>query len=494
MTETDDARPLPPGWWWVRFGDAADHRLGKMLDKRKNVGTPRPYLRNVNVRWHGFDLDDLKEMRVGDDEAEKYTVRRGDLVICEGGEPGRAAIWKRDEPVAYQKALHRARPREGVEAEYLLYMLEDAAGAGRLAEHFTGSTINHLTGRALAEVMVPLAPPNEQRRIVDRIEELFSDLDAGVQALEATRRGLDRYRQSVLKAAVEGALTSSWRAAHPDAEPASALLARVLEERRAGWEAEQLAKYEAKGKTPPKNWRSRYKPPAPPETEDLFEQLPASWTVTSFESLSSTLRSGGTPSTKNAAYYDGPIPFVKIEDVTAAGKRLRTTGASITDDGVENSAAWIVPEGALLYTIYGSYGLPTITEIAAATNQAIMAFLPAHDAVNLDYLYYYLLALYPSLASLTKGTTQKNLSAAIVRSLPVPLPPAEEQEAIVATVEERLSVVDAVAAEVERGLARAGRLRRAVLQRAFEGRLVPQEAAEGVGGAEAPGTQLTLGV
>ena len=81
-----------------------------MLDKRKNVGALRPYLRNVNVRWFGFDLSDLKEMRLMDSEVKEYSVQRGDLLICEGGEPGRCAVWDAEESLIFQKALHRARP------------------------------------------------------------------------------------------------------------------------------------------------------------------------------------------------------------------------------------------------------------------------------------------------------------------------------------------------------------------------------------------------
>lgn len=89
---------LLDGWRWAKVGDIAEHRLGKMLDKEKNKGELRPYLRNLNVRWFEFDLSDIQYMRVTDEELENITVRKGDLVVCEGGEPGRAAVWNKDEP------------------------------------------------------------------------------------------------------------------------------------------------------------------------------------------------------------------------------------------------------------------------------------------------------------------------------------------------------------------------------------------------------------
>jgi type I restriction enzyme S subunit len=94
------------GWVKRRVGDLAEHCLGKMLDKRKNKGTPKPYLRNLNVQWFDVDLSDVLEMRFEDSEYERYTAREGDLLICEGGYPGRAAIWQGNQPIHFQKAIH----------------------------------------------------------------------------------------------------------------------------------------------------------------------------------------------------------------------------------------------------------------------------------------------------------------------------------------------------------------------------------------------------
>src|SRR5690348_12494404 len=99
---------LPRGWVAARMGQIADVQLGKMLDKQKNKGQARRYLRNINVRWGSFDLSDLAEMRMSDDETQMFDVRDGDLMVCEGGEPGRAAVWKLgDKDLAFQKALMR---------------------------------------------------------------------------------------------------------------------------------------------------------------------------------------------------------------------------------------------------------------------------------------------------------------------------------------------------------------------------------------------------
>ena len=125
----------------------------------------------------------------------------------------------------------------------------------------------------LRGVRVPVAPPAEQGRVIDKLEELLSDLDAGVVELKAAQKKLKKYRQSLLKAAVDGTLTASWREAQRQAgseptETGAQLLERILAERRARWEAKQLAKFEEQGKLPPKAWQERYLKPV-----ELFPKL-----------------------------------------------------------------------------------------------------------------------------------------------------------------------------------------------------------------------------
>lgn len=171
---------LPDSWQWSRLGDVSDSRLGKMLDERKNTGVLRPYLRNANVQWGRFDLNDIKQIRLEEDELEEYSLRDGDLLVVEGGDPARCAIWDNslaDGAMVFQKALHRVRPGDGVSARYIAFVLKNGVDSGRIAELFTGSTIKHLTGEKLKDLLVPLPPTAEQNRIVNRVTELFALCD-----------------------------------------------------------------------------------------------------------------------------------------------------------------------------------------------------------------------------------------------------------------------------------------------------------------------------
>ncbi|HHC7294157.1 TPA: restriction endonuclease subunit S [Vibrio campbellii] len=137
----------------LTLGEISDSCLGKMLDKKKNRGSFHPYLANYNVRWGEFDLSDVQEMKFEDHEHERYGLEYGDLVICEGGEPGRCAIWRDNAPdMKIQKALHRLRVKSGFSHDFLFYRMLLANRTGELQKYFIGSTIKHLTGVALKQV------------------------------------------------------------------------------------------------------------------------------------------------------------------------------------------------------------------------------------------------------------------------------------------------------------------------------------------------------
>lgn len=163
-------------WEKVKLGDVSDSCLGKMLDQEKNKGEFHPYLANINVRWGNFDLDDLPQMRFEDDEQERYGLEYGDLVICEGGEPGRCAIWKNELPnMKIQKALHRVRTHKCLDYRYLYYWFLWAGKRGALEQYFTGATIKHMPGQKLKSILIDKPPIETQRRIAD-ILSAYDDL------------------------------------------------------------------------------------------------------------------------------------------------------------------------------------------------------------------------------------------------------------------------------------------------------------------------------
>jgi type I restriction enzyme, S subunit len=256
----------------------------------------------------------------------------------------------------------------------------------RLGQLDKSTTIPSLSRDDYNPVSIQLPPLTEQRRIVAVIEEQFSRLDAGIATLERVGANLKRYRTAVLKAAVEGRFTESWREENPDIESASELLARILKERRERWEEKQLAAYKKKGKKPRKNWQSKYKEPVGPVTEERTK-LPKGWCWVSVEQLAD-VGTGATPLRERLDYYEsGTIPWV----ASGALNQLLVTGANeyITEKALSETNAKLFPSGSLLVAMYGegkTRGKVAELGIDAATNQACAALI-FHSAAELCKAY-----------------------------------------------------------------------------------------------------------
>ena len=183
-------------WKSGKLGDYVSSCLGKMLDKKKNKGDYQPYLGNSNVRWGYFELDNLSEMKFEPHELNRYGLKKGDLIVCEGGEPGRCAIWEEDVPtMMIQKALHRIRPFNELDSKYLFYWFLNAGRAGRLDPFFTGTTIKHLTGKALSQLPIDIPPMEHQRYSVN----ILSSLDDKIQLNKKTNQTLEQMAQALFK-------------------------------------------------------------------------------------------------------------------------------------------------------------------------------------------------------------------------------------------------------------------------------------------------------
>lgn len=210
-----------------------------MLDKTKNKGEEKPYLGNINVRWGSFDIHSLKLMRIEKSEQERYQVIKNDLIICEGGEPGRCAVWTSNDTIYIQKALHRVRPHGGYSSFYFCYYFSLLSRAYGLEKYFTGTTIKHLTGQKLKEVIIHLPPTlAEQHAIVREIESRLSVCDKVEQNIGEALGKAEALRQSILKKAFNGRLLSEAEIAkckqEADYEPASVLLEHIKKEKKHG--------------------------------------------------------------------------------------------------------------------------------------------------------------------------------------------------------------------------------------------------------------------
>ena len=318
MSEIDQNLPeLPNGWAYITLEEISEkivdclHSTPKFTEKGK-------YCIDTTCIEPGKIL--FNKIRFVSDEVYKERVRRlvpqvGDVLFAREGTIGTALVVPSNIELCLGQRMMMFRPASCIVSGYYMWALSAPMFEEQWKPKVTGTTAPHVNIRDLRGMFVPLAPLKEQHRILLKIEELFTQLDAGVDLLKKLKVKLKRYRQAVLKAAVEGKLTQDWRETHQDElEPASALLARILKERREKWEAEQLAKMQAKGKAPKDDkWKLKYKEPAAPDTAELPE-LPEGWEWVRLDAITA-LKGGITKDSKRKIQDGHKVPYLRVANV-----------------------------------------------------------------------------------------------------------------------------------------------------------------------------------
>ncbi|MXW65484.1 MAG: hypothetical protein F4Z72_00545 [Gemmatimonadales bacterium] len=364
----------------------------------------------------------------------------------------------------------------------LMRLLSSSDLVAYASANSAGVNLPRISAKRLAEYRFGLAPLPEQHRIVAKIESLFARLDEGVAALKRAETNLERYRASVLKAAVEGRLTEEWRRENPPAETGEDLLRRILAERRKRWEAEQLAKFEANGRKPPRNWRAKYKEPVAPDTSGL-RGLPEGWcwaTVDQVGKVGSGITKGG----KKRDAIRRAVPYLRVANVQRGRLDLRVIKTIFASDA--EIRRYSLKSGDVLFNEGGDRdklgrGWVWSGGLAECLHQnhvfRVRPFLRDYPSEFLSH--------YGNSAGqewffrrATQSVNLASINQTVLRSLPVPLPPLREQQHIVRRLADELGSAEAAGTEFTRQLSRATILRQSILKSAFEGRLVPQDPAD----------------
>lgn len=323
-----------------------------------------------------------------------------------------------------------------------------------------------------------LPPLDEQTRIVEKLEELLSDLDAGVAELKAAQAKLVRYRQSLLKAAVEGVLTAEWRQHNTPEETGAQLLQRILTEHRARWETKQLAKFAEQGKAPPKDWQKKYPEPVQPDTSELPE-LPEGWTWASVEQISEI--QGGIQKQPSRAPVKNKYPFLRVANVARGKLKLDDVHEIEIFPGELERLALVAGD---VLIVEGNGSLTEIGRcalwdgsIANAVHQNHLIRVRPIGVVS-QFVETWLNSLggiekLTKLAATTSGLY--TLSVGKISKIPVPIAPRAEQATCMQVLAESLSALDAQEQSVEHSLKQSTAQRKNILRAAFSGQLVPQD-------------------
>jgi type I restriction enzyme S subunit len=456
-------------------------------------GTPS---RNVPAYFDGaipwFTVKDMKSLRPSDAlehiseiavaESATNLIPANTLIVATRIALGRAMRPK--VACAINQDLKALVVGDGVNVDFLLYWI--GAHERTIQDLGSGTTVSGIRLETLHGLQLFLPPSPEQTRIVEKLEELLSDLDAGVAELKAAQKKLAQYRQSLLKAAVEGALTAEWCNNQPAAPVASGatLLERILRERRVRWEARQLAKFEAQGKLPPNGWQAKYPEPVAPDTTGL-PTLPQGWVWASAEQLCEFVTKGTTPPKELDLRGEKVIPFLRVTNLTDRGHLDLADKVFVSEETHRGFLARSVvyPKDVLMNIVGPPLGQVSVVPETFSEwniNQAIAIFR-AVEGVLPDFLGFNLLSppaqrWLKARAKTTAGQT--NLTLEVCRSLPIPLPPQAEQQELISVADVAICRVAEQVRAIQIGLKQSAAQRKNILQAAFSGQLVPQDPAD----------------
>ncbi|AMK75602.1 MULTISPECIES: restriction endonuclease subunit S [Methylomonas] len=412
---------------------------------------------------------------------DTYVVEPSDLLIGMDGDFN-CGYWKAQRSVLNQRVCKITPNEFFYDKRLLAYALPGYLAA--INANTPSVTVKHLSSKTIGEINLPLPPRSEQTRIVEKLEELLSDLDAGVSELKAAQKKLVQYRQSLLKAAVEGALTAEWRKTHQPEETGAQLLARILKQRRANWEAKQLAKFQQQGKTSPKGWQDKYPEPVKPDTTDLPE-LPEGWVYSHLEAFIPSDKTGtktgpfGSLLKKHEHKKTG-VPVIGIENIDRM-------------EFISGSKIHVSPEKALELRDYDL--LPGDVVISRSGTVGEVCVIPddlgdARFSTNImrvrlesrviDPKFFCLLlngspSVLSQIRELCSGSTRDFLNTEILKTLIFPFPPILEQTAILDLLKLNLDGVRAQNYALHTSLKQSAAQRKNILRAAFSGQLVPQD-------------------
>ena len=377
---------VPDNWDVGKIGWHYEIQLGKKLNQDEIEGDHLgPYLRNQDVQWWDINTEDLPEMDFYPSERKKYELKSGDILICEGGEAGRCAIWENDDlECFFQMALHRVRPRsDNHDPRFFCHFMEFAKNTGILSAGANRSTIEHLTGEKLKQQWIPVPPAPIQTKIANlldknrrRTEHLYSEY------------------HRLLQHAEELIDSKTWRAVTKGVSG-------------------------SKIKETDTNW---------------IGNVPEHWDVVRTRFVT-RLESGHTPSKSNDEYWKHTdIPWVTTSDIKPfrKGKKiyLQETEHNISELGLENSGAKLLPKGTVFLSRTASVGFSGIMGQEMATSQDFVNWV-CDDGILAEYLLYVFRSMDQEFDRLTQGSTHQTIYMPEIKSFKTPLPPVEEQRKIV---------------------------------------------------------------
>ena len=432
---------IPDSWEWVRLGELFQHNTGKALNAANRTGQLKQYITTSNLYWDRFELNNLKEMHFSESEVEKCTVIKGDLLVCEGGDIGRAAIWPFDYPMCIQNHIHRLRAYVPICTRFFYYLFDLYKHAGWIGGKGIG--IQGLSSNAIHSLLFPLPPLAEQYRIVDAIVTLqpytdaYADVESTLDILNTTFP--ERLKKSILQEAVQGKLVPQ----DPSDEPAEALLERIRVEKQRLIKEGKIKKDKHESVIFRRD-NSHYEKRSSEEVcidDEIPFEIPESWAWARLSSFG-VFSSGKTPSMSNPQFWNGNVPWVTSKDM----KRPVITDSEMHISELAAATMQLYPAGTLLLVARSGILkrlLPLCKlGIDSTINQDIKAF-SLYDIKLSEWLFYGIKAFEPFiLKELVKSvTTVESLKFDEFAAMLIPVPPLSEQRRIIDAIKTAMNLL-----------------------------------------------------
>ena len=424
ISEDEIPFDIPESWKWCYIGELFLHNTGKAQNSTGSQnGTIRKFITTSNLYWDEFDFTKVKEMPFTDKELERCTVQKGDLLVCEGGDCGRSAVWKYDEEVCIQNHVHRLRPYQPVDIYYFYYLFYLYKNTGKLRGR--GVAIQGLSNDAIHRVIVPLPPLAEQKRIVAKIEELLPLVDRYAASYEKLAQFSAKFpedmKKSILQYAIQGKLVEQ----RPEEGTGEELYQQIQAEKQR-LIAEKKIKKE--------------KPLAEISEDEIPFDIPESWKWCRLSDIID-VRDGTHDSPK---YVPEGIPLVTSKNLSNGMIDYGNVKYITQEDADKINTRSMVEDDDILFAMIGSIGNPVLVRKEREFCIKNMALFKkyANTDISMQYMYWFFFFIQYKLKKETSGGVQSFISLTRFREYLVPLPPFAEQKRIVAKIEELLPLCE----------------------------------------------------
>ena len=434
---------IPDSWEWVRLGELFQHNTGKALNASNRTGQLKQYITTSNLYWDRFELDNLKEMHFSDSEVEKCTVVKGDLLVCEGGDIGRAAIWSYDYPMCIQNHIHRLRAYLPLCTRFFYYLFDLYKHAGWIGGKGIG--IQGLSSNAIHALLFPFPPLAEQYRIVDAFDTMqtytdsYAIVESSLDKLNSTFP--ERLKKSILQEAVQGKLVPQ----DPSDEPAEALLERIRAEKQQLIKEGKIKKDKHESVIFRRD-NSHYEKLDGVERcidDELPFEIPENWRWCRLGTIAAVLGGKRIPAGRKLTECNTGHVYIRVSDMTDGGVSTDRL-LYVPEDIYPSISKYIINKADVFITVAGTIGrvgkIPDELDGANLTENADRLVLAG---VNQDWLIKVLQSgmIQEQIAEATTQVGQPKLAIARIERFLIPLPPLAEQYRIVQRIEELLPLV-----------------------------------------------------